>query len=199
LLVNELAQWAVLAGLLVFVLGLTRQLGNFLIPPRELAEESTGPALGERLSAALLPKVDRDRLIALMHERGSDWAAVVVVSGECRRCTDMLDRLRTDDMPGGAPVVGLSMTREAAHQRLLEQAVDIAVVDPEALDAEGVHVKPLIMIVDRALKVRLKRISPNLQDVARAYTRARVQGEVSAQVPADNGTTDELTIVKAGG
>jgi hypothetical protein len=200
LLLNELAQWAVLLALAVFVVGLTRQLGDFLIPPRERVEQSYGPGLGVRLPAALLPEPERTRLIALMDERGSEWAAVLVVSGECTRCSELLERLVDEGAPSGVPVVGLSMTSDETHRSLLNQAVDIAMVDPESLDAENLHVKPFVLVVDRDLVVRHKQLAFDLREVARTYGAKGSLDEVGDPlVTRGAGSQDELTIVRAGG
>ena len=200
MLLNELAQWAVLLALAVFVVGLTRQLGDFLIPPRERVEQSYGPGVGARLPAALLPEPERARLTALMVERDSEWAAVLVVSGECTRCGELLERLVDEGAPSGVPVVGLSMTSEEAHRSLLDQAVDIAIVDPESLDAQNLHVKPFALVVDRDLVVRHKQLAFDLREVARTYGAkgSLEESDDSLMAPA-TGPQNELTIVRGGG
>jgi hypothetical protein len=73
-LINELAQWAVLLFLTIFVLGLTRQLGNFLVPPEQQRAREVGPGLGTALPADLLAAGARERLAAVMAARATGWA-----------------------------------------------------------------------------------------------------------------------------
>lgn len=169
MLLNEIAQWTALVFLGVFVLGLLRQLGDSVVPPRERVSRNRGPDLGTRLSDELLTAAERQRLGALMEERGTEWAALVVVSEECSRCHALLDELSVAGAPDGAPVAALSSKSGPDHAALLERAADVAIVDPERLEAAELHVKPFTLIVDRSFKVVHKQLANDLAEAVRGW------------------------------
>ena len=169
MLLNELAQWAALLFIGVFVLGLTRQLGAFLVPPRARVEQNRGPDIGKRLPTTVLSREDRERLGTLMTERGTKWAALVVVGGDCPRCATLLENVTEGRVPDGAPVVALSTTTDLGYKVLLERVADLVVVDDELGDRSNLNVKPFVLIVDQALKVRHKHITSDLREAVAAW------------------------------
>ena len=92
MLVNELAQWAALIFVGVFVIGLTRQLGRYMVTEREEIAHSVGPDVGKALPADLLPRADRDRLAELIRSSAGGWGAVLVVDPDCPGCAALLQQ-----------------------------------------------------------------------------------------------------------
>jgi len=184
LLLNELAQWAVLAFMGIFVLGLTRQLADFLVPPRELLADARGPAIGKKLPDDVLPPRDRSRLLELLEERGSTWAAMVVVSAECPHCRTLLEGIIARGAPGGAPIVALSSEGDAEHEALLNQAADVVVLDGDRLVRNELTIKPFVLLVDRALRVQRKQITDDLHEVVASWAGSRdaLAGDGSIEV-----------------
>jgi hypothetical protein len=199
-LLNELAQWAALLLLGFFVLGLTRQLGNVLVSPRERVEQNRGPRLGRRLPAAILGQDDRERLLALMQERSSNWAALLVVGEDCPRCGLLIERLMETGMPDGAPVAVLSDRSGPDHRTLLDRAADLVIVDSERLAAADLNVKPFVLILDDSLRVRHKQVAWDLSDAVSTWRgdegRRSEQGAVTSLVGQPN---DGPTTVQVGG
>jgi hypothetical protein len=162
MIINELAQWAVLAFMGVFVIGLTRQLGNFLMPKHERIALEVGPEIGKRLPEDLVG--DRTRLNELMAERHSDWAAVMLVDQDCDGCESMLARLEQDGrLPG--PLVAVSRKSDATHRRRLAELADIVLANADAMKAAKITVTPFVIVVDGDLAVLHKQAGPDVHSV----------------------------------
>ncbi len=171
LLLNELAQWAALLVIGVFVFGLLRQLGDFLVPPRERAARARGPSLGAALPAGLLSEEERSRLLELLRDRSAGWAAVLVVDEECPRCEELLENLERTGAPEGAPVVALSNKSGPAHRARLEEVADLVAVDATRLERAALDVRPFTLILDGSLKVVDKQVAWDLQEAVEMWRR----------------------------
>jgi hypothetical protein len=195
LLLNELAQWAVLLFLGIMTLGLLRQLGEFLVPPRERVALSRGPKIGKKLPDELLWPQERVDLLNLMDERSVESAAIVVVDEECSQCKSLVDRLHAHGPPESTPIVAFSSESSPAHRAVLEEIADLVVVDPERLDKVGLDARPFILIVDSVLEVRHKEIGSDLGAAVAAW-RSGASGESRAPHKVDDSA---LTLVRAEG
>jgi hypothetical protein len=193
LLLNELAQWAVLIVLAVLVLGLVRQLGDFLVPPRERLARSRGPAIGDLLPHGLLPDSDVERLADAMAARGYDWAAVIVVDEECPECELLLDGLSGTARPIEAPIVAMSSRAAPEHLDRLNRVADVVVVDGEALGEAGLDVRPFVLIVDRSRRVLHKQVATSLRDVVREW-RGDTTPEGAASTPTEGETRARVDV-----
>lgn len=180
MIVNELAQWALIAFLCVFVLGLTRQLGNFLVPPREQLAHQHGPRIGDQLPSQLLGEDGRERLVALMHERNAAWCAIFVVAEDCPGCSSLLERLKSSRL-GPAPIVAFARTSSPEHRRLLREVADLVIIEPVGLKEAKLLVTPFVLIVDASLTVLQKEVSPNLDDVMHDLRDPRVDARPDHQ------------------
>jgi hypothetical protein len=151
---NELAQWAVIGFLGVFVLGLTRQLGNFLVPARAQTEASA-PPVGSTIPDGLLPEAERRQLRGLFAERGSECAALIAVEPQCEFCDALLTELSRDGVPDGVPLVIVGESTGAEDAELLSGLADIVIDDPGRKRAKraGLSVAPFVLLVDRELAV----------------------------------------------
>jgi hypothetical protein len=196
LLLNELAQWAALVFVAVLLLGLLRQLGDFLVPPRERLAFARGPKLGRGLPDGLLREAERLELLSLMTQRGTGWAAMVVVDEDCPRCATLIERLKEAGAPASAPVVALSSSSGTAHRALLESAADLVVVDAERLERAGLDVSPFILIVNQGLELRHKEIG---WDLGQAVTAWRDGQNGEPGVPGEDGAEATVRVVQMEG
>jgi hypothetical protein len=187
-IVNELAQWAVLLFIAVFVFGLTRQLGNFIVPRREQAAVDIGPDLGKKLPPDLFTPAERARVRELCERKTTDWAVVLVVSEDCAGCVNVLERVKVTGIPQGAPIVVLSRTSlsGSAYTASLREIADMVVADGDRIKAAGLTLTPFAMIVSASLTVLHKRIPQDLWDVVAAW-RAE---DGHAHRPDDRGAPD---------
>jgi hypothetical protein len=180
MIINELLQWAAIAFMAVFLLGLTRQLGKYLVPARELAAAEVGPDIGSRLKGKLLPSEYATELRRLMGERGVDWAAVIVVSETCTLCKGLLNALTRDGAPEGAPVLALTSGESRDHQAFLAEAADMVHAAPDALEQAQLTTTPFAMLLDAELRIVHKDFAWTLNEVVENWR----QGEHEAAAPA---------------
>lgn len=162
-MLNELAQWAVLIFLAIFVFGLTRQLGLYVVP-RQQQLEDLGPPLKRPLPSKLVGGSDRSRLVEMVRESPGRWGGVLVVDEACSTCTDMIEDMVRAGKPEGAPLAAITNSTGMEFQQELGEVVDLVVLDrkSERCHEEGIYVTPFVMIVDDKLKVVHKQVG-NLQ------------------------------------
>lgn len=159
-MVNELIQWVVLAFMAVFVVGLTRHLGQFMVSQREQVADEYGPDRGERLAEGVLSAADHRRLVALMGERRSTWASLVVVNEMCDACDAWLEAFQAVGRPADAPLAILTGKSSDEHMAKLEAVSDFVVRDEtgDRLHEANLRATPFLMVVDGDLKVRYKQV-----------------------------------------
>jgi hypothetical protein len=169
-IVNELAQWAVLLLLTVFVVGLTRQLGSILVPPKEQALLD-GPAVGKALPASLLGEDGSALLRSMISDRGRGYAVVAVVDENCFGCDALLTILEEDGAPDGAPLAAVTWKSGPAHLERVARQFDVLGQDPggDRLKAAGIQATPFLMVVDGDLVVRHKQITGDLHLALRRW------------------------------
>ena len=189
-MINEVAQWTVLVFLSVFVLGLTRQLGRFLVNPREERSQQ-GPDIGARVPRALLPDDSRETLIRLMAERPAQWAALVFVRDRCSGCNQLVRNLAEFDVPDNAPV---AVHTNAVGDNLAKMAAvaDVVIADPggERAKAAEISAMPFIVLLDEELRVVYKRLGVRIDhlylDWQHAHTHGRgANGRTAGRVQVD--------------
>lgn len=172
MLVNEIAQWAVLAFLGVFVLGLTRQLGKFLVTPRQELVSDNGPALGKQLSGRFAGAGGTGDLTRLMREREVAWSAVLVVGEGCVGCGPLLERLESDGVPDGAPVLIAVRSASPEYRGRLERLADVVVVDEKAVVDLKVRATPFGLVLDDELRVQHKDLAWDLAEFVGKWKQA---------------------------
>lgn len=196
MLLNELAQWAVLIFVAIFVLGLTRQLGNFLVPSHERVAHGVGPDVGKRLPEHLVSPEERDRIHSLMDAKQAAEVAFLIVGENCSGCVGVLQRLEDgDDRP--VPLVVLSRNSGPEHLARLEGVADLALVDLDRLNAAGLTVTPFLLLADRALTLVHKQVAWNVGDAIAEWLDTK-NGRNHKPSPAANGSS-ELAVLKIGG
>lgn len=196
LLINELAQWAVLAVLGIFVVGLTRQLGAFLVAPKDLAALEAGPDVGASLPKGFLSTEERRTVDAALRTRGEDAAVVfLVVSEECAACKGLLAGIEEDGIPEGVVVVAYSRGSGDEHRRRLESVSDLAIVDEKRLDEADLPVTPFAVVTDAKLRVLHKQVAWRLPEVVASWRPDRYAPPVRDAQPAP----DSPQIVHVGG
>jgi hypothetical protein len=197
LIINELMQWAALLFMGVFLFGLTRQLGNFLVTGRDRAAVEAGPEVGDRLPKEVLAAAQRERLAALMGERGHDHAVLVVVGEECSACKGLLDSIRDDASPDRVPVAALTQSAGDEYARLLGATADVVAVDGPALEKANLVVTPFAVLVDRDFRVLHKQLAWKLAEVLTGWEERRDGGR--ARRFAANGNGSDQVVVEIGG
>jgi hypothetical protein len=181
LLINELLQWAAIVFLAVFVLGLTRQLGNFLVPARERALLDKGPAIDDSIEADLLDGDAATRLRDVMRTRGNDWAAVAAIAEDCHGCQALVNQLVEQGMPENAPLLILTASASPTQRERLDRAADIVVVDHERMKRLNLPL-PLMFLVDGRLRVRHKALATSAPDALAAW-RGSPHADAGSELP----------------
>lgn len=160
MLLNELAQWGVLAFIAIFVLGLTRQLG-FLLIPRQQQLEDLGPPLNRPIPHDLIGRSERTRLAQLIASSTADWAGLLVLDKGCESCTAMIADLERNGVPEDAPIVAITTDgAEDQGTESLHRVADLVIVDVNAERTEraGINATPFVMIVDKQLRIVHKHV-----------------------------------------
>lgn len=160
---NEVAQWAVLLFLSIFVLGLTRQLGNFLTAGREQRATVEGPEKGREIPRALVIPEERRRLAELMHGRAVEWFGIIVMDERCVGCDEMLAHLESEGVPELAPLLVVLHGSSDEHFARVRRVADVAVVDPGRLKRTDLTTTPFCMVVDREFRLAEKAIGLPLE------------------------------------
>lgn len=158
-MINEFIQWAVLVFLAIFVFGLTRQLGLYIVP-RQQQLEDLGPQLNKVVPSKLIAGTDRTRLAQLLKSSQSGWAGIIVVDEACNSCSEMVEDVLRHGVPDDAPMVAITNATETDLHKDLMQIVDLIIVDPKAEKTQqaGIHVTPFVMIVDERLRLVHKQV-----------------------------------------
>jgi hypothetical protein len=171
-IVNELAQWAVLLFLAVFVLGLTRQLGRFLAAPAAAAGTPPvpPPQPGAPLPPSLLDARQHAALQRAIADSGAGFGLVAVVSEGCSGCDALLDAVERGDRPEAAALAALSWVSSAEHNARLHEVFDLVVEDPlgERSRAAGISATPFAIVIDASMNVLAAQHGASLRAVAEA-------------------------------
>lgn len=188
-MINEILQWAVLLSLAMFLLGLTRQLGRYMIVTRNDRSDAQGPTLGKRLPRGAFSDHERATMTERMASGRSDYAALLFVDDRCAGCEQALAELE-DGPVTEAMVVAISRRSDEKHARRLDELVDLAVVDEQRFKILGVDLTPFILIVDRDLVVVHKEAAAPLSTAIRNWRE---------RAPRPRDGESALTIERVGG
>lgn len=170
-MINEIAQWAVLAVVLVFVFGLTRQLGAFMVGDHRDRAATQGPDLGKKAGSALVTETERTALAALMRERDAEHVAVVAVDQRCRGCDAVITAVEQGDSERNLPVLAISRSADPEFEQRLRSVFDVVAVDADRLRSADVKMTPFVLLLDRNFKVVHKAAAQSV-DSAVAEWRA---------------------------
>lgn len=170
-MVNEILQWIVLLFIGMFVFGLTRQLGRYMVGHRQEIANDIGPDPGKPLPLEILDADERQEFEHLILESPERFGMLLVVEEECPGCQAMLARIEDGLAPEGVPRAILSKTTSAAFRRRLEQLADIVVVDEHRMDSAGLRVTPFVFVLDRDLRVGSKSLTSDLARIAEEWRR----------------------------
>lgn len=189
MLFNEIAQWAVLVFLAVFVFGLTRQLGFFLTPQRErLLYE--GPEVGKVLPVALVENGRGETLTRLARSStGPRLAAIFVIEEDCPACKGLLAHMEERDVDVGMPMAALLKgDPEAEFGRRVREAFPTVIEDGggDLARSAGIDGTPFLLVVDEGLVLRHKDWGGDLFEGAAkwlAATRSSSNGKDGAESP----------------
>jgi hypothetical protein len=181
---NELAQWSVLLLMAIFLVGLTRQLGRFLLPPSERRAEEWGPALGDRLPENVLTNAQRDRATELIRESVTGWAAGIVVSPACDACEQWLAVLRDRASLPAAPIITFVSGSNGDYVARVRLAADLVITDDPGrhnFREANLVATPFLMILDDQLTVRQKQLGGDPRRALEQWVEA--QEPVSGSSP----------------
>lgn len=193
MVINELAQWAAILFLGIMVFGLTRQLGQYMLGPRERAALDMGPAVGSSLPDGLLTPGERASVSALMSGHGTLWAALLTVDSGCETCTAILSRVKDEGMPDGAPLITIARLADAQGLGPAETAMaDLALVDPKRVNAAHLGT-PFLMIIDDSFVVQYKALATHVADAVASWRGTSVTIHTS---PGGNGASQPLGVTE---
>jgi hypothetical protein len=192
---NELAQWAMLCFLCIFVLGLTRQLGHFIIPRREeLVEE--GPPLNRAIPRTLVYDDERHLLESVFASTLGRFGFCAAVSQSCPGCHALLRNMeRNRDEVTRRGLFALAAWADGDE----EFRASVADVFPVVFEDVGGHRSrpggivgvPYVMVVDGELRVRDRSVEADVLRLSEKWSgeAAPVAHQVAAQKGSEaNGT-----------
>jgi hypothetical protein len=159
---NELAQWATLLFLGVFIVGLTRQLGRFILPhefERPGLAPVQGPPIGARLAQLIPEPLLRALTRASSASESSELVVLAIVRDHCASCDVLLNELSGSS--ARPPVVALvTDPASAEHVATVAAAVDDVVRDPDGQTAKDLLIAatPFVLLLDDNLELLHKQL-----------------------------------------
>ena len=193
-MINEVLQWVVILFMGVFVVGLTRQLGIFLVPTREMRANDEGPALGKPLPLDLLEADDQAQLAEMMESRDSTFAFAAFIDEFCPGCAALVDQFQEQGTPEGVPAVALVRAASDDYRAKIEERFDFVVIDRPRMVRHGFSSAPLLMVLDRELRIVHKEIAADGHAVV-----AKWQAQNGLEPLEDRMPAMTLTQVNGGG
>lgn len=165
MLLNELAQWAVLVLLGIMSLGLTRQLGHFIVARKELLLLE-GPALGKLVPAEVFGGDSREQFESAMRRSGAARGVIMTLGDYCHGCVNLLDELARLGRPDGVPLLAVVGSGDHHFIQHVADLVDFVVEDRdlERVGRVGLVATPYLLGVDAELKLRHRGISSTVHD-----------------------------------
>lgn len=163
MIINELAQWAVLLFLVVLVLGLTRQLGHFLLPHHEQVLDPA-PDVGDRLPAVLTSDVERDQLAALADAETAGLLTMLVLNEQCNGCQHLLEDFEKGRVVRHGPLAFVAKESSGDFVERMRRQADLVIEDADAAktQAAGISATPFLLVLDRELRVKHRDFSGNV-------------------------------------
>lgn len=174
MLVNEFFQWAVILVLLVFVVGLVRQLGHFVVPRREHLLY-LGPEIDKRLPIGLLDGVAVDELRKLIAGSQAKLGLVAVMNDRCPGCKGLLAQLQVIGPPADTPLVAIVDTEDESYLEYVRGLFTYAEADNGGVRARaaGVIATPFVLAIDSEFQVKHRGISGGLHELILEWTGRR--------------------------
>ena len=192
MLINELAQWAVLILLAVIVFGLLRQLGHFIVPRREELLYR-GPDIDGDLPRELLTGVHAHDLRETIAASRGGLGLVVALNENCSGCKALISGLEAFGRPLEAPLVAIVDSTPESRARIA-QVFDYVVDDPGGgfTRNAGIMATPFVLAVDAELRVRHRAISSGVHELMEEWA-----GLDSSVAVAESTSEAELSTSKA--
>lgn len=166
MLINELAQWAVIAFLGILVLGLIRQLGLFIVPRKDQLLYR-GPDIGSELPSSLLDGFPPDRLSDEIRRSTTGLGILAVINERCIGCNGLVQRLETAGWQHDIPLLAVVDARDPEFASRVEKVFPHVVRDDDLQRAKaiGITATPFILALDADLRVRHRGISGGLDQL----------------------------------
>lgn len=154
----DLVQSVVLVVLLVFVVGLTRQIAFFIRPAPDKRADAYGPPVGATLSGDLFDLGETVALTELVDRSPSKQAALVVVNEQCDPCEDWLEMMTVGEK--SLPIATLTKNPGPEFLARLESAADLVIKDDDRnrLKEANLIATPFAMVIDKNLRVEAKQL-----------------------------------------
>lgn len=162
---NEVAQWAVLAVVVLLLLGVLRQV-SIVVPANQRGLDQDIP-IGRRLSRSVLQGVRSAR----NGSSGDSATLVAFVTESCTGCQRLLGRIQDlDDADIRSRLVLVAKHPSPEFKSALAETGIKAVADDEGelWEAAGVTATPLILAVDGDGRVIAGEVTHRVEQVAEA-------------------------------
>lgn len=168
MILNEMLQWAVLVFLAIFLLGLTRQLGLFLVPRREQLSQY-GPAEGRSLPNYLIGGRDREVFRTAIAQSAAGAGLFLVTHQDCEVCGELLTELsvnRRNHELANVPMAVMASGHDEGYISTAAAAGDVLVRDPDGSkrNRSKIAATPFVFVVDADMKILRKEVTANLSD-----------------------------------
>lgn len=182
MLINEFAQWAAIVFLGIVCLGLTRQLGHFLISRREQLE-TEGPDLGRNLPTLLFRGAEVLDVERLVRQSPSGVAGIMVMSDNCYGCGESLQILDEKGPIPGVPLIAVISSETQAFDDRVEARFDYVTRDPglERAGRVGIHATPFLILIDGEFTVLAKSIQADPHDLVGRWREERRAASLSSR------------------
>jgi hypothetical protein len=174
MLFNELAQWALILALVVFVFGLIRQLGQFLVPRRDHLLY-LGPDIGRVLPTGLLAGLPVERIKTRISDSGDGMGLIAIMNDRCAGCRGMILQLETLGQPIDGPLLAIVDTDDAEYIKYLERVFTYVIKDQGGTRAHdaGIIATPFVLAVDDDLRVKHRGIAGGLHELVGEWAGLR--------------------------
>lgn len=179
MLLNELAQWAVLIILAFLVMGLLRQLGQFIIPRKEQLL-ARGPDVGERMPQALLDESQQAAVSEEMSGSDAEFGYLVVMREDCLGCSSLVERLEESEQTMAGPLVVVLDGESSEFRSRVQTVASIVIADPRGRRAKevGISAAPYVLEFDGSMRIRNRAISGDIFALLDEWSSERVLQQV---------------------
>lgn len=173
---NELAQWAVIGFLSIFVLGLTRQLGHFIIPRREeLVQE--GPSLNRLLPRTMVYDDERPLLHEVFALTSGRLGLCAAVSQSCPGCHALLrnmERNRDEAAMRGLFPLAAWVDGDESFRAAVADVFPVVFEDVGGHRSRpgGIVGVPYLLLVDDQLHVRDRSVEADVLRLSEKWAEA---------------------------
>jgi hypothetical protein len=160
MIVNEIAQWAVLVFLAVVSFGLLRQLGSYVAPRSEEAAREYGPSIGSALPQVLFSDEEWRTVRALVAGSRENGLALMFLDENCEACERWATVFEERGPLEGIPLVAYINGDALSLDNGFVRAADLIVKDTqrEVMNDVNIRATPFLIVADQELRVEYKQV-----------------------------------------